>query len=181
MSSASGVSAGAVGAPSTGSSAFGRRPAALIGAIARISAVTRTARSVGSSPGFICPPLGSKNVTFKRGRFGKRGMSVVPETAAQTIVASGTAAAMRPMPLRARSVRPRLRVPSVKIPTHDPPRSSVIARSSASVSFVPRTTGIWRIPFSTRFRPLTFHSEDFASARIWRRFSAAIPTTTGSQ
>ena len=56
-----------------------------------------------------------------------------------------------------------------------------IARSSAPASPVPRTIGIWPMPSSTLLRPLTFHSEDFDSARIWRRLIAAMPITTGSQ
>jgi hypothetical protein len=37
------------------------------------------------------------------------------------------------------------------------------------------------MPSSTLFMPLTFHSEDFDRARIWRRLIAAMPMTTGSQ
>lgn len=99
------------------------------------------------------------------GRFGKRGTSVVPLIAAQITGASGTAAASRPMPPRARSSRPSERVPSGKTPIHAPARSSSTARSMACESPLPRSIGICPMPLRIGASGLTFHREDFASAR----------------
>ena len=124
--------------------------------------------------------MGRKNRTRSRGRRGKRTSSTVSSTAQQTICASGTACARRPNPLRARSCRPPVRVPSRNMPTQAPARSSKVARSRAATSPVPRPMGICPIPSRTFASSAFFHSDDFASAWIWRRSTAAIPITTGS-
>ena len=111
---------------------------------------------------------------------GNRGIAAVPVHATPTIVASGTARAMKPTPLRARSARPSERVPSGQI-RHAPLRSSSIARSSAPLSPDPRSIGIWPIPVRTEPSTLFFHIEDFANALICRRGMAAIPVATVSQ
>ena len=64
---------------------------------------------------------------------------------------------------------------------HRPDRSPSIARSSARASPLPRSMGIWPIPSSTSASGLLFHSDDFASAWIWRTGRAAIPMAIGSQ
>ncbi len=65
-----------------------RLPAAT-GATERSSAVSLVASSSADSDDD--DGVGSKNVTFSRGRRGKRAMSTVPDTAAQTMRACGTA------------------------------------------------------------------------------------------
>src|SRR3954462_12825512 len=83
-----------------------RRFAETIGACARISARRRADISVGVSPFTSPPPDGLKKRTAIRGRLGGLVMWVVPTTVQQTPSVSGTAAAGRPKPLRARSSRP---------------------------------------------------------------------------
>ena len=84
------------------------------------------------------------------------------------------------MPLRARSSRPSERVPSGKTPMQAPARSASIALSSAPVSPLPRSIGIWPMPLRIGASGLMSHSVDFASARIWRCPRAATPIATGS-
>ena len=106
-------------------------------------------------------------------------MSTVPVIAIATTVASGTASASRPAPLRARSVLPRDIVPSGNTPMHVPSRSRSIAVAIAAASPLPRWIGIWPIP--SRIQPSgPFQSVDFASAWIWR-CGAATATAIGSQ
>ena len=162
-------------------SCFRRRPGSAIGARARISARIRAESSPGSSDGSACPPAGSKNSTLILGRFGKRTMSTVPAVLTQTSFASGTARARRPMPLRARSVRPREIVPSGKTPMQAPSRSCCVAASSAPASAAPRLIGICPIPFRIGASGLMSQRLALASARICRRGRPAIPIATGSQ
>jgi hypothetical protein len=108
-------------------------------------------------------------------------MSTVPSTVAQISVASGTASARRPKPLRARRTRPSERVPSGKTPMHAPAASSSTARPMARTSPDPRSIGIWPMPSRIFDRPGTFHIDALASAQIWRRGRPAMPMATGSQ
>jgi len=77
------------------------------------------------------------------GRSGKRARLVVPWTAAHTRRASGTSSARRPIPLRARMLRPTEIVPSGKTPMQAPPRSASMALTSAPASPAARSIGIW--------------------------------------
>ena len=123
---------------------------------------------------------GGRSRRARAGASGSAGRRPCRSSVAQTIVASGTAWASRPKPLRARSSRPLLRVPSGKIPMHVP-RAQLLDRAlHRAASPLPRWTGICPMPSSTRPIP-GFHSEDFASARIWRTGSAATPIAIGSQ
>jgi hypothetical protein len=171
---------GAGGPAYAGAVRPGRRPYATGGAAARISSSSRAVKSAGVSLAARPPPVGWKKRTRSRARLGKRTRSTVPSTAQHTICASGTACASRPNPLRARSGRPPVRVPSRNMPMQEPARSSEVARSRAPTSPMPRPMGICPIPSRTFASSAFFHSDDFASAWIWRRSTAAIPITTGS-
>ena len=148
--------------------------------MARISSSSRAVKSPGLSLVARPPPVGRKKRTRSRARRGKRTSSTVPSTEQHTICASGTDCASRPKPLRARSARPPVRVPSRKMPMQEPARSSEAARSRAPASPMPRPIGICPIPSRTFASSAFFHSVDFASAWTWRRSTAAIPITTGS-
>ena len=148
--------------------------------MSRISATNLSAIWAGDSDGSVWPEAGSKNRTWRFGRFGKRAMSGVPVIAQQTRRVSGTSSARRPTPLRARSSRPTEIVPSGKIPMHEPARRAAIALTSAPASPIARSIGIWPIPFRMRASTGLSHKLDLARARIWRRRIADMPITTGS-
>ena len=102
-------------------------------------------------------------------------------TVQQTTCASGTASASRPSPLRA-----RMRAPEAARAFGEDADAGAAAqrldraRERADVAR-PRSIGIWPMPLSTMPTGLNVHSEDLASAWIWRRERAASPIAIGSQ